>query len=628
VSKIDDLISQIESIWESPGFRSRRVRMENDYGLYRMNPYDAGNGYQSYTSNAPKILADKIMSYLSNAQMSVRVPLSSEVDDRTPGTLKEKFVIGALNLADERMQRYGQPSVREQLAFYVTLRGWYAGRAMLNKHEDGSTYVDITPFDPLHICYEMDDQGIVWLAHKTKRSPAAVKRSFNVDVEPLIEGETSSGVTVWDYYSRTENAILISGSDDQKKFGKPLTKHNVRDINGNPCAPVFLGAVGPAPWIQDDVSGDDTARDYGESIFSANRTLYDDYNFAMSAYKTLVRRAVRRPYKIVSPDGTTTLDTDPWQDGSEVPLPAGTDIRLMDEITMPLDTGAFVGLVSGELQRGGLSNVSYGELPFAISGFAAKILQEGSAHQIEPRVKGLTSCYKQVSEIVSMQYETGGYDPVSVRGRHNDIASYFNQEIKPADLEGAGAIDIKLGVRMPQDEPQLITMAQMMREGTKPLAPDEWIWENVLQINDVDQFRNSISAQQAQVTEPKALLLTLIEGLMQTGEQEKALIYVDLLRKTLKQDQQKETAQDLQFQQLLSSIGMTPPQPGQGAAPSPQVPNPNPGSTGRSPMDVSGGIMSSQMQGFQRTGNPQQAPPGTPGGAGPRVNPLNPTGGI
>ena len=628
MSKIDDLISQIEDIWESPGFRTRRTRMEGDYGLYRMNPYDAGNGYQSYTSNAPKILADKIMSYLSNAQMSVRVPLSSEVDDRTPGTLKEKFVIGALNLADERMQRYGQPSVREQLAFYVTLRGWYAGRAMLNKHEDGSTYVDITPFDPLHICYEMDDQGIVWLAHKTKRSPSAIKRSFNVDVEPLIEGETSSGVTVWDYYSRTENAILISGSDDQKKFGKPLTKHNVRDTNGNPCAPVFLGAVGPAPWLQDDVSGDDTARDYGESIFSANRTLYDDYNFAMSAYKTLVRRAVRRPYKIVSPDGTTTLDTDPWQDGSEVPLPAGTDIRLMEEITMPLDTGAFVGLVSGELQRGGLSNVSYGELPFAISGFAAKILQEGSAHQIEPRVKGLTACYKQVSEIISMQYETGGYDPVSVRGRHNDIASYFNQEIKPADLEGAGAIDIKLGVRMPQDEPQLITMAQMMREGTKPLAPDEWIWENVLQINDVDQFRNSISAQQAQVTEPKALLLTLIEGLMQTGEQEKALIYVDLLRKTLKQDQQEETAQDLQFQQLLNSIGMTPPQPGQGAAPPPQAPNPNPGSTGRSPMDVSGGIMSSQMQGFQRTGNPQQAPPGTPGGPGPRVNPLNPTGGI
>jgi hypothetical protein len=584
--------------------------MENDYGLYRMNPYDAGTGYQSYTSNAPKILADKIMSYLSNAQMSVRVPLSLEVADRAGGSSKEKFVIGALNLADERMQRFGQPSVREQLAFHIVLRGWYAGRTMLNKREDGTTFVDITPFDPLHICYEMDDQGIVWLAHKSKRSATSVKTRYNVDVEPTIEGETSGGVTVWDYYSRTENAVIVVGDKEEHKYGKKLTKHNVRDMDGNPCAPVFLGAVGPAPWVQDDLSGDDTARDYGESIFSANRTLYEDLNFAMSAYKTLVRRAVRRPYKIISPDGTTTLDTDPWQDGSEVPLPAGTDISLMDEITMPLDTGNFVGLISGEIQRGGLSNVSYGELPFAISGFAAKVLQEGSSHQIEPRVKAMTACYKQMTEIVSMQYETGGFSALDVRGRHNDISNYFNEEIKPADLEGAGAIDIKFGVRMPQDEPQLVTMAQMMRDGERPLAPDEWIWENVMQINDVDQFKNAISAQQAHTTEPKALLLTLIEGLMQTGEQEKAMIYLDLLRKTLKQDQQQEAAQDAQFQQLLMATGM-------GAPPAPQG-----GGGTAGPPGVDGGVMSSPMQGFPQTPNPNQAPPGTPGGPGPRVNPV------
>ena len=168
---------------------------------------------------------------------------------------------------------------------------------------------------------------------------------------------------------------------------------------------------------------------------------------------------------------------------------------------------------------------------------------------------------------------------------------------------------------MPQDEPQLVTMAQMMREGAKPLAPDEWIWENVLQINDVDQFRNAISAQQAQVTEPKALLLTLIEGLMHSGEQDKALIYIDLLRKTMKQDQQEETAQDLQFQQLLMAAGMQAQQTDQQMQ-SPVPPQGPPGG----PPNVPGGVMSSQMQGFQRVGDPRQAPPGTPGGPGPRTN--------
>jgi hypothetical protein len=158
-------------------------------------------------------------------------------------------------------------------------------------------------------------------------------------------------------------------------------------------------------------------------------------------------------------------------------------------------------------------------------------------------------------------------------------------------------------------------MAQMMREGAKPLAPDDWIWENVLQVTDVDQFRNAISAQQAQVTEPKALLLTLIEGLMQTGEQDKALIYVDLLRKTLKQDQQQETTQDLQFQQLMMQAGMQMQQAQQGQPPQE---GPPPGGPPGIPAD----FLPSQMQGFERVGDPIQPPPGTPGGPGPRVNPL------
>jgi hypothetical protein len=593
--------------------------MESDYGLYRMNAYDAGAGYQSYTSNAPRILADKIISYLTNANMSVRVNMSAAVADRSPGTKKEKLAIGSLNLADERMQRIGQPTVREQLSFHAVLRGWYAGRALLNKRKDGSTFVDITPFDPLHCIYEMDDDGVVWLAHKTRRSPSGIKSQYKIDVEPAVEkeGETS-GVDVWDYYDRENHGIIIAQSDDEYEWGKKLTKHNIKDLNGTPFAPVFLGAVGPSPWIQGETSSDDTARDFGESIFSSNRQLYDDLNFAMSAYKTLVRRAVRRPYKVISPDGTTTLDSDPWQDGSEVPLPAGTEIQLLDEVTMPVDAPAFVGIVSGELQRGGLSNVSYGELPFAISGFAAKVLQEGSAHQIEPRVKAMTSCYKQITELITMQYELGGFKAMDVTGRHNDVSSYFYEEINPSDLEGAGALEIKFGVRMPQDDPQLITMAQMMREGQRPLAPDEWIWENVLQITDVDQFKNAISAQQAHVTEPKALLITLIEGLMQTGEQEKALIYIDLLRKTMKQENMEEQSQDLQFQQLLAQAQMMNAGMGAPGAPGdPTAPPPDGGAGGQaSPPGMSNDILSSQMQGFTRAGDPAQAPPGTPGGPG------------
>jgi len=609
------LIDQIKERYDTPGFSTRRARMEEDYGLYRMNDFDAGEGYQSYTSNAPRILADKIISYLSQASMAVRVHLAPAHDARESGVAKEKFVIGALNLADERMSRLGQPTLREQLSFFITLRGWYSGRAVLNKRTDGSTYVDIMPFDPLHIAYELDDDGIVWLAHKTRRSQEAIKAVYSADVEASVQQE-DRGVDVWDYYSRTEHIIVADSRDPQ--VIKKSTDHGVTDIDGNPCAPVFLGAVGPAPWLQDETSGDDTAKDYGESIYAQNRKLFEDFNFSMSAYKTLIQRAVRRPYKIISPDGSTTLDSDPWKDGSEIPLPAGTDIQLLDEITMPVNTNEYVSMVSGELQRGGLSNVSYGELPFAISGFAAKILQEGSAHQIEPRVQAVTACYKQISNLITTQYESGDFATVTVRGKHNELSNFFHQDIKPSDIEGGGALDVKFGVRMPQDDPQQITMAQMMREGPNPLAPDEWIWENILQIEDVDQFKNAIAAQNAHSTEPKAMLITLIEGLMQTGEAQKALIYVDLLRKTLKQEQQQEATMDMQFQQMQMQMQMM---QGAGGAPPPNggAPPPNGGGSPES-LGVPGGAMSSQAQGFSPTGPPNAPPVGAPGAPGPRTD--------
>ena len=49
---------------------------------------------------------------------------------------------------------------------------------------------------------------------------------YNVDVEPAVEGESSSGITVWDYYSREENGVLVVDGDDEMQVGKKLTKQN------------------------------------------------------------------------------------------------------------------------------------------------------------------------------------------------------------------------------------------------------------------------------------------------------------------------------------------------------------------------------------------------------------------
>ena len=87
--KPEDIIALVEGHYEAT--EPLRTRMEDDHAIYRLEPFDAGEGYQSYTSNEPKTFANKIMEWISGAEMTVRIPhngLDADLRDkkgRPPG---------------------------------------------------------------------------------------------------------------------------------------------------------------------------------------------------------------------------------------------------------------------------------------------------------------------------------------------------------------------------------------------------------------------------------------------------------------------------------------------------------------------------------------------------------------
>ena len=146
--KVEDIINLVDSHYDST--EPLRSRMDADHDLYRLAPYDAGDGYQSYTSNEPQTYADKIIAWLADADKVFRIPPAGNPrNTRELNNDKERFIIGSLRSANERIIRRLQPSLQDQLSWYIALRGWYAGRALLVKDGDEATHVDITPWDPL-----------------------------------------------------------------------------------------------------------------------------------------------------------------------------------------------------------------------------------------------------------------------------------------------------------------------------------------------------------------------------------------------------------------------------------------------------------------------------------------------
>ena len=531
--KPEDIVALVEG--HKDATNALRQRMEADHELYRLKPYDAGEGYQSYTSNEPQPFADKVMGWISSSEMTVRIPhAAADADRREKNDLKEKFLIGILAAADERLSTMMQPGLREQLGWYAVLRGWYAGRSLLAKREDGSTYVDITPWDPLHTYWGTGPDGLEWACYKMVKTKDQIFAQYNVRID-WDTPANSEGSLVYDFYDKEINTIIVhNGSTDNpnQRVVKKQVKH------GSERVPVFIGPIGSNPMIVpiDQGTMRDTIADMGESVFKSTRDLYPNHNLMMSTMLELTARSRRQGIKVISRDGTKTLEEDPYLEGSEVALGQGEDIQPLGLLEVARETGAFMGLVAGEMQRGSLPHSVYGEVPFQLSGFAINTLRQGVETVISKYLRGIEKAYKMIFDAISDQYATGSYKAIEVSGMDRNRI-YFSEEITPDVIKGAGSPEINLVGELPQDEMSRYAMAQIAREGETPLLSDRAIRDRILAIQDADNMDDAIKEQIAEKMLPEATLWTLLQAAERQGRDDLVQFYSGELMLVLLQKQ-------------------------------------------------------------------------------------------
>jgi hypothetical protein len=544
--KPERIIDKVESHYDAT--EPLRNRMDRDYSLYRLDPYDAGDGYQSYTSNEPSTYADKIISFVVGSEMVARIPnISENEDDRDANNMKERFFLGALRSADERLKQASMPSIKSQIGWYICMRGWYAGRALLIKDDEDNTYVDITPWDPMHTYWSSGTDGLDWACYKVKKSKELVEAQYNIKLPRNEQYDDEDWIDVYDYYDKEMNTVVLSNG----RVAKKPTPH------GSLRVPVFLGPVGSAPMIQalnDMTPIDDTIADYGESIFKHNRENYEKNNLMMSIMLELTARARRQGLKIRSRDGMKTLDEDPYKEGTEISLAQGEDIEPLGLMEVARETGAFMGLVSGETQRGSIPHTLYGDIQFQLSGFAINTLRQGIDSVISPRITAMEDAYTNMCMLLNDQYLTEAFSAMELSGQDMN-RQYFKDKISPASIKKAGDIVITFVGQLPQDDMTKMSMAQIAREGEAPLLPDIFIRDKILGLQDTDQIDDAIKEQQAEKVLPEAALWTLLKAAEEKGRPDLAQFYYSELLTLMTEKEAKKVETQMALQQQLTQQG-------------------------------------------------------------------------
>jgi hypothetical protein len=610
--KPEDIIQLVDAHYDAT--EPLRQRMQDDHALYRLEPYDAGEGYQSYTSNEPQTYAEKVINWISGADMTVRIPHDgADADLREKNDIKERFLIGIEKAANERLCKLMLPELRDQLAWYSAVRGWYAGRALLAKRPDGTTYVDITPWDPLHTYWGTGPEGLEWVCYKMPKTKDQIFSQYNVKID-WETSHTIDGIEVYDFYDKEMNTIIVyNGSKDN-----PLTQVvKKQQKHGADHVPAFLGPIGSNPYVValSQSTMQDTIADVGESVFRSTRELYPKHNLMMSTMLELTARSRRQGLIVRSRDGMKSLDEDPYLEGSEISLAQNENVEPLGLLEMSKETGAFMTLISGEMQRGSLPYSVYGELPFQLSGFAINTLRQGVETTVNKYLRTIEKTYQMIFNLIGDQYASGSYKAMELSGMDRNRV-YFTEEITTDMIKDTGIPVVKLVGQLPQDDMTRFSMAQIAREGPTPLLSDRAIRDRILALQDADQMEDAINEQMSERMLPEAQLWTLLRSAQRQGRDDLVEFYLGELMTVLMQ--KRKAAEELMAppqappppDPLLAGGGMPPMGPPP-MGPPPMGPPMNGGPPGLPPE-----VMPEAMMGVPPPAPTPQAgpvvPPGTP----------------
>ena len=575
-----------------------RRRWDDDYSRFRLEDYQPSEEHAEfavYTSNAPRTVAEKVMSWISSAELLLRIPSADQVrQGREMHDMKEQFLMGVLRAVDERLADSRMPILRDQLAFQAVVRGWVAGRSLLIKNEDGTTDVDITPWDLQDAAwYPHVGAPLQWAARRISRSRDEAEELYGTQLgaDDMLDQDRPT-VDVWEVYDREDMLTLGPGGQVLRK----RTPHFAGRV------PVVIVPVGPLPYVRHNDDLAETVADYGESIYASTRHLDDINNEVMSILLELVERSRKPPMKVRSRDGQKTLDDNPYVAGSTVSLGEGEDFAPADLMGMANETGSFLGLLSGEYQRGSIPHTLWGQLEFSLSGFAINSLRAGAEAVVLGRLRACEQFYKQSLNLISDMYGTGLFQAMRLRGFGTNN-EFFDSEFQPMAISMAGVPEMTLIPALPEDDVQKFANAQIARDGPVPLMSDRWIRENTLGIQSADDLDAQIKEQMAERAVPEAQLNEFFQAAVRMGRQDLAQIYYMML---------------LQMQMAKAAMFGQPGAPGEGG---PEGPPGGPGGgapqqNGAGPPTFAPEVLPNAMAGrpppepFQQAG--PVVPPGTP----------------
>ena len=545
-----------------------RIRMEDDFDVYKLTEYSAKSGYESYTSTAPKNFFDKILDGVNRAALTIniRTDEGAKEDERDDANQGELFLIGALNDIDRRARFRREKALRRNIAFMACLRGWIALRCLVYIPEgEKNTIFDVLSWDPMHVTWEDGPGGLIWAAYQRK----ATKSQIHAEYGHIIEGDDA---LVTDFWTREKNCILVNS-----EFIKEPMEHMIGHV------PIFIGNVGDMPNIQQkDFTGqtlrsNNTLEYQGESVWSTARDIIEPRNQYISQLMDTAKRSVAGSLVHKSKAGDKKIKGDPYASFQEIVIEEGEEIYPLDLPSAPPETAAILGAIDHDWQQSTLPYpLAYGGTQAAESGRALAIRIEATRSAYSPRTHLLRECYQWLCEEILGQFANPKRKnkAVDLHGESNEM-SFFQVTKKPTDVKEDWVVDVIVEPRLPRDEAEEINMSIAATRsgggGEQPLMAIASARRDILKLKNPDLEEQRVLAEMGKAL-PPIMNRRIAAAMASEGDEEGAGILMNWINS---QEQGAQAAPtDMSGQPIGATAPAGAPAATNGAAPQRAGPSP------------------------------------------------------
>jgi len=438
--------------------RSRYTRFDDDMGRYFQDSFTLKDAEgkkideaHHINLNDPTTLVDRVVSVLSGAEPRPEVYIDgARIHDDYSNRI-EMFWKAIIYDNDVRLGRKLMLPLHRANSAYASIRGWIVNRAIVYE-KDGKVIFDILSCDPRYVSFEVGDEWFDWVAYRTVRSKALIEKQYDV----VISGKEGKIVDFWD---GKVNEIYIDGTKKKEKandFGKP---------------PFSIQSVGLMPEIGRD--GDEAVKNYGESLYSPLRKMFDYKNEIASIAMSIAHLEYRPPTAVKTEGGTKEFQESPFKEAEIISLDV---LEGFEKLPIGLADKAALflwGIIDPASQRGGLAYTEWGTIPFELSNLAIESLREGRDQIFIPRIKALVATYRDVAHMLIDQFITLNR-PAEMGDRGNRVT------FKPSEF--ARDFSIRFGITTVQPERDITSWT--VAAGAERLLPTRMILTNIIKVDN------------------------------------------------------------------------------------------------------------------------------------------------